>query len=321
MKTIGFPISMKENEYRRALLPQDLRSIKNVNYLFFEKGYGSVCGYEDSEFEKMGAHIVERTEVLKKDIICDPKIGDAEYLDSLHGQTIFGWVHAVQNRDIADKLIKHELTAYAWEDMFLEGRHIYWRNNEIAGEAAIMHAFQCFGAMPYQLKVALLGRGNVGNGALKILTLLGADVTIYTRHTENLLRKELPLYDVVVNAIMWNPKRKDHIIYREDLKNMKHGAMIIDISCDRNGGIESSVPTTISNPTYVEEGILHYVVDHTPSLFFKTASSDISSANATYIDCLVNEIDNIVLNNALCVENGKIRDERIIEVAYNGNRV
>lgn len=109
--------------------------------MYFEKGYGDICGFNDADFEQYGAHMVSREEVLTKDIICDPKIGDAEYLDALKNQTIFGWVHAVQNRDIADKLLQNGLTAFAWEDMFDEGRHVYWRNNEMAGEAAVMHAF------------------------------------------------------------------------------------------------------------------------------------------------------------------------------------
>lgn len=311
LKSIGFPISKKENEYRRALLPDDLDKIKNCDVLYFQKGYGEVLGYTDNDYMKYGAHIATRDEVLSKDIVCDPKIGDADYLDSLHNQTIYGWIHAVQNREITDKLINGKLTVYAWEDMFENDRHVFWRNNELAGESAIMHAFQCAGLMPYNAKVAIIGLGNVGAGALKILTLLGADVTIYNRKTEKLLRKELPLFDAVVNCVLWDIRRKDHIIYTEDLKKMKKGALIIDISCDKNGGIESSIPTTIENPTYVKDGILHYVVDHAPSLFFRTASIDISKANYRFIDFLAENKTVDVLERAMCIKNGEIVDERI----------
>lgn len=310
-KTIGFPISKKENEYRRALLPDDLDKIKNCDMLYFQKGYGEVLGYTDDDYLKHGVHVTSRKDVLSKEVICDPKVGDADYLDSLHEQIIYGWIHAVQNRDITDKLINSKLTAYAWEDMFENDRHVFWRNNELAGESAIMHAFQCAGLMPYNAKVAIIGLGNVGAGALKILTLLGADVTIYNRKTEQLLRKELPLFDVVVNCVLWDTYRKDHIIYTEDLKRMKKGALIIDISCDKNGGIESSVPTTIENPTYMKDDVLHYVVDHTPSLFFRTASIDISRVNYRFIDLLAEDRVSDVLNRAMCIKNGKIIDERI----------
>lgn len=316
MKTIGFITSKKENENRRAIIPHDLLSVRHIDNVFIERDYGSVIGITDDEYKELGCHVVSRDEILTKDIICDPKIGDADYLNMLDNQTIFGWVHAVQNRDITDSIVDNKLTAVCWEDMFDDGRHVFWRNNELAGEAAIMHAFQCFGIMPYNTKVALLGRGNVANGALKILTLLGADVTVYSRNMEHLFRRELFSYDVVVNAILWDTNRKDHIIYADDLvewKKKKSNAMIIDISCDRNGGIETSIPTTIENPIYSKNGVLHYVVDHTPSLFYKTTSLSISEEVSKFIDMLIEENYNTVLNNAVAIKDGVIIDQKINE--------
>lgn len=311
MKTIGFPISTKENECRRALTPESLVNIKNRSYIYIETGYGDVLGYNDDEYRVLGVNIVSKEEVLKQDIICDPKIGDADYLDSLNNQTIFGWVHAVQNRDITDKLINGKITAYAWEDMYHLNRHTFWRNNEIAGEAAVMHAYLLHGIFPYNTKVAVLGRGNSARGAVKTLNYMGADITVYDRKTEQLFREELPLYDVVVNAILWDTSRKDHIIYREDLKRMKRGAMIIDISCDRAGGVETSIPTTIENPAYKVDGITHYVCDHTPSLFFKTTSEVLSAITSEYCDILIMDTPNEELNTAKIIENGVILDNRI----------
>ena len=95
MKTIGFPISHKENENRRALLPEHIINIEHPECLWFETGYGKILQIEDDEFVKCGAHVCSREEALTKDIICDPKVGDAEYLEQMNeGQTIFGWVHA-----------------------------------------------------------------------------------------------------------------------------------------------------------------------------------------------------------------------------------
>ena len=309
--TVGFPISHKENENRRALIPDDIKKIRNSNMLFFERSYGEGLGFSDDDYVAAGANIVSREEVLLKDIICDPKIGDADYLGQLKNQTIFGWVHAVQNREITDTLINGSLTAYAWEDMFELNQHVFWRNNEIAGEAAIMHAFRCYGKMPYNTKVALLGRGNVANGALKILTLLGSEVFVYGRKTEELFKKKLHEYDVIVNAVLWDTNRTDHIISREDLSLMKKNSMIIDISCDRAGGIETSIPTTIEDPVYTVNGIQHYVVDHTPSLFFKTATESISEQVARFLDDIIEKNANTIIDNALIIEDGTIRDDRI----------
>lgn len=311
MKTVGFPISRKENEYRRAIVPVHLKNIEHPELLYFEKGYGEVLGIEDSEYEACGSHIASHNEVLSKDIICDPKIGDADYLEELDHQTIFGWIHATQNRDITDKLLASGLTAFAWEKMFQKGRHVFWRNNELAGEAAVMHAFQCYARMPYETKVAVIGRGNTARGAIKVLNMLGADVRQYDRRTEELLRDELGQYDVVVNCVLWDVMRKDHIIYRDDLKRMKRNSMIIDVSCDRNGGIETSIPTTIEEPTYIVDGVLHYVVDHTPALFHKTFTWNNSEVIWKYINELQNEIYGEILNDALIIQDGKIVDSEI----------
>lgn len=311
MKTVGFPISQKKNEKRRCLIPSDVKHIKNRENIYVETGYGDVLGYMDEDYLKAGVHIASREEILDKDIICDGKIGDAAYLDKLNNQTLYGWVHAVQNRDITDILINNKLTAYAWEDMFEDGRHTFWRNNEIAGEAAIMHAYTLHGLFPYDTKVAIIGRGNIGKGALKILTFMGADVTMYDRKTEKLFQKELHQFDVVVNCILWDTSRTDHIIYKEDLKRMKKGALIIDVSCDRNGGIESCIPTTMDSPTYVVDGVVHYAVDHTPSIFYKTISKSLSEEVSKTIDFLIEENINTVLKEALIMRKGEIIDQRI----------
>lgn len=312
MKTVGLPISHKENEHRRALVVEEIRNMRFPELVYVETGYGEVLGVSDDEYRAAGANVVSREEVLTKDILCDPKIGDAEYLGDLQsGQTVFGWIHATQNRDITDSLIKSGLTAYAWEKMFDHGRHIFWRNNELAGEAAVIHAFQCYGRMPYETKVAVIGRGNTARGALKVLNMLGASVMQYDRHSEELLRREVGEYDVVVNCVLWDVSRKDHILSREDLRRMKPSAMIVDVSCDRNGGIETSRPTTFEAPTYVEEGILHYVVDHTPSLFYKTFTYDNSKVICPYLEMLMADTPDEVLQDAKIMDCGVIVDEEI----------
>ena len=319
-KTMGFPISHKENENRRAIVPEHIKNMSHPECLFFETNYGEALGIPDSAFIALGCHVCSHEETLQKDIICDPKIGDADYLERLQpGQTIFGWVHATQNRDITDKLVNSKLTAFAWEKMFEQGRHVFWRNNELAGEAAVMHAFQCYGRMPYEAKVAVLGRGNTARGAIKVLNMLGADVMQYDRRTEGLLREELGKYDVIVNCILWDVMRKDHIIYRSDLARMKKNSMIIDVSCDRNGGIETSVPTTIAEPTYVVDGVLHYAVDHTPSLFHKTFTWNNSEIIWPYLEELQTGIYGKVLEDCLIIEKGRILDQEII--TFQGRNV
>jgi N5-(carboxyethyl)ornithine synthase len=311
MKTVGFLISLKENENRRALTPMSLQSIKYKDCIFIERNYGEVLGYSDEEYISVGCSVVSREEILKKDVVCDLKISDAEYLDSLSpGQAVFGWIHAVQTRTIADKIIANKITGIAWENMFYMRRHTFRKNNELAGAAAIMHAFPLYGYLPDDVKVAVIGRGNVAKGAMTILTRLGADITVFDRKMEKLFQKEMGKYDVIVNAVLWDTTRKDHIIYKTDLPKLKKGAIIIDVSCDRNGAIETSVPTSIENPTYYVDGILHYAVDHTPSIFYKSASIMLSDIVSGYVDNLITgELDE-VLSNAIIIKDGVVVDKK-----------
>lgn len=316
LKTVAFVISHKENEKRRALLPIDAKQLplEIRRNICIEKDYGEVLGIRDSEYAALGINVVSTDEAMTKDILVDPKIGDALYLDRLNpGQIIYGWIHAVQGREITDAILKSRASAIAWEDMFVDGRHTFWRNNEIAGEAAIMHAYSIYGTFPYETKVALLGNGNVARGAYRILISLGADVTQYNRRCEQLFKKEMGQFDVIVNAILWDTNRGDHIINASDLRRLKSGAMIIDISCDRAGGIETSVPTTLESPIYVVDGIHHYVVDHTPSIFFRTISRDLSKIVCRTLPRIMKGELNNELRNAFIIKDGVILDQRIKE--------
>lgn len=312
MKTVGFVIPVKENEKRRVLLPKDIEKIKEKDCLYFEKGYGKILGISDSEFEKVGCNVVSFDEVLKQDIICDPKIGDANYLDKLkEKQIIFGWVHAVKNKKLTDLLLNKKITVIAFEDMFYKNRHIFYKNNILAGEAACYNAINYLGRLPDNLNAVIIGNGNTAHGAYKALSKLGVSVDIYTRDLEELLRENLYKYDLIVNCVLWDVKRRDHIIYREDIKKMRKGSMIIDVSCDEKGAIETSHPTTIDNPIYLVDNIIHYAVDHTPSIFYQTFSLECSKTITEYINDLVLEKDNEVLKNATIIGNGKILDQKI----------
>ena len=314
MKTIGFLINKKENEKRRALIPDDLENIRNVSYLYFENGYGEILGYPDEDYHKMGANIVDREIIYKQDIICNIHAPEpVEQTLFYKGKIFFGFIDAVQGRKITDFLINMEMTVITWGKMLENGRPVLWRNNEIAGEAGVFHAFSYYGRLPYECSVAVIGKGNAGSAAIKLLEKMGADVTVYNRKTVLLLRNELGRYDVIVNTVLWDVFRKDRLIYREDLKKMKKGALIIDISSNKELEIETSHPTTIDNPVYSVDGILHYVVDHTPTIFWKTATESISREIIKYIDDLVEENYNETLENATIIKDGKILDEEIIK--------
>ena len=323
MKTMGLLISHKNGEKRRALLPEQVEQLMHPEMLYFETGYGISIGRSDSEYEEAGAHIVTREEAQKCDIIPDVKLGDADYLESIgENKILFGWAHAVQGVDFTTSVLKHNHTVIAWEEINEDGRYIFYRNREVAGEAAIMHAFRYCGMMPYDTKVAILGNGQTAKGALRILHGLGADVDVYPRKFEKLFTKNMFKYDVLVNCVLWDTSRTDRIIYKDDLKKMKPGTLIIDVSCDPHLEIETSHPTTIDDPIYIVDGVIHYAVDNTPAMYPITVTKVLSEGIFKYIDILISKDYSEYpsnLKDATQIINGNIVDERIKEFRTRRN--
>lgn len=116
----------------------------------------------------------------------------------------------------------------------------------------------------------------------KIKAQLGPNVSCMYSNRENLV-KCLKESDVVINCILWPKHRKDHLIYREDLKLMKKGAMIVDVACDDEGAVETCRSTTHDDPVYYKEGVKHYCVDNIPSAFSRTASILLSAATLPFL--------------------------------------
>lgn len=314
MRKIGFINSNKVGEKRIAILPEQLLDISNPSFLYFEKGYGLNLGISDDEYLRYGANVVEKSDIYKLDAICDPKIGDADYLHLLSdGQMLFGYFHAVQNSELTDLMIEKKNKCIAWEDMNKANKHLFWKNNEIAGKAAILHASTLLGKDLSNLNCAVIGLGNTGTGALKMLSILGAKIETFNRKTEKNLREKIGDFDIIVNCVLWDTKRQDHIVYKEDLLKMKKNSLIIDVSCDKNGGIQSSIPTTIVDPVYEVDSIIHYSVDNTPSIFYRDASFEFGEVIKKYLDILIEgkESDDNVLSIATIIDDGKIIDSRI----------
>ena len=315
MKTMGFVISHKNGEQRRAILPEDAAALKYPGQLYFEHGYGVSVGAGDEEYIAAGCHVVSREEAMACDIIADVKLGDADYLDKIApGKLMFGWAHTVQNIDFTGDMLTNSHTVIAWEEIFEDGRYIFYRNREVAGEAAVLHAFRYCGRMPYDSRVAILGNGQTAKGAMRILHGLGATVDVYGRRQEQLFRKKMFEYDVLVNCVMWDTAREDRIIYKEDLKKFRPGTLIIDVSCDPELEIETSRPTTIEDPVYTVDGVIHYAVDNTPGMFPITVTKVLSRGIGKYIDIVLEKDfedypDN--LKKAVVIKDGCIRDERI----------
>ena len=313
MKTIGYLISHKNNERRRALLPNDAERIQHRSMITVEHDYGAVLGYSDDDYLLAGVSVAPRKQVLGCDALVDVKLGDADFMGQISPRkTLIGWSHILQKPDFTDTAIAGQHSVLAWENILENGRYLFYRNRELAGETAILHAFCHYGRMPYDCSVAIIGNGMTARGAFRILSGLGARVDIFTRKMESLFREKMTEYDVIVNCVRWDTCRGDRLIYRSDLRRMRKGSMIIDVSCDSCLEVETSHATTFDNPVYSVDGVLHYAVDNTPAMAYRTVSEVISGSFSPYVDAIVMNKPVAALEQAYVIRGGILLDAECI---------
>lgn len=317
---IGLPKEIKKNEYRVAATPSAVAAlIRKGNSVLFEHDCGLGSGFPDAEYLAAGAEMASHEDVYRK---CDmlykvKEIEPAEY-DLLHeGQIVFTYLHSNAHREMTEELLKRNVIGVAYEDIDdNEGRFpALAPMSVLAGKggflAALYFSQSVHGGKGLLLnrvagcptpEVTIIGCGNSGIAAAELASSFGNKVTILDvnwkamEHAKTLLPANVEFLqsnrenlvtclkrtDVLINCILWDKTRTDHLVNREDLKLMKHGAMIVDVACDDNGAIESSVSTSHDDPVYYVDGILHYVVDNIPSAFSCTASQTLSAATLPY---------------------------------------
>jgi alanine dehydrogenase len=179
MTTGIFKTSYKENEKRVPIYPEHIQKIPRqlLSELVFEKGYGEDYGYSDHDLQKMGCCLADRKTLFANcDILILPKPVAADLMQMREGTTLCGWTHAVQQKDIADLAIEKKLTLIAWEEMNSSSKHgklhIFYRNNELAGYAGVLHFLELKGMDGHygpRKKVVVLGYGSVSRGAIYAL--------------------------------------------------------------------------------------------------------------------------------------------------------
>lgn len=317
---IGVLKEIKDNEYRVSAVPSavaELVSKGHKVYVEHDAGFGS--GYTDDEYIEAGAEISDCNKIWKESemIYKVKEILPQEYKYLREGLIIFTYIHSNAHLDMTMEFLNSKVIGIAYEDVEdKDGRFpLLSPMSELAGKggflAALYYGQSVNGGKGILFNrvsgvntpvVTIIGSGNSGLGAAEVAANLGNKVIILDVKKEIMdeAKSKLPtnvefLYsnrsnllkclketDVLINCILWNKTRKDHLVYKEDLKLMKKGAMIIDVACDDNGAIETCHSTTHNDPTYYEEGILHYCVDNIPSAFARTASIGLSNVTLPY---------------------------------------
>lgn len=337
---IGIPKESFLEEKRAALAPAGVDALVRAGHtVYIEKGAGTGSKFPDEEFIKVGAKIVytpdevfQRSEmVVKVTPITD---NEAELMQE--GQIIFSFQSlAVGKKKNFETLISKKITAFGFE--LIEDEHglpILQSMSEIAGQLAVQVGERyleaganvgrgvLLGGIPgvAPAAVVILGAGVVGRVAAKAALSRGAQVIILDKDLQRLkyidthfdrkittvvanpytISRGVKFADVLIGAVLMKGEKTPHIVTEEMVKTMKEGAVIVDVSIDQGGCVETSRPTTLSDPTFIQHDVIHYCVPNMPALVPRTASYGLNNAAIKYI---INVADN-GLTNALLGDDG-----------------
>lgn len=326
--------SKKVDERRVPIHPEHLQRLpENIRrQLIFEKGYGAPFNMEDEEIVEQTGGIATRAELLSdlgSVIIAKPMLSDLKALKE--GGMLWGYPHCAQQMQITQTAIDRKLTLIAFEDMFVWnpngqiGRHTFYKNNEMAGYCAVIHALQLKGIDGHygnQRKVIIFSFGAVSRGAIYALKAHGfRDITICIQRPDHEVREEVldvnyvriqkgeaneprlkvvehdgserPLLDliseseIIINGTFQDTDDPIDFVLEEEKSRLKAGTLIIDVSCDEGMGFYFAKPTTFKNPIIAVDHIDYYAVDHTPSYFWESASRSISAALIVHLPSVV----------------------------------
>ncbi|MCA8975597.1 MAG: alanine dehydrogenase [Planctomycetes bacterium] len=318
---IGVPKEIKPQENRIGAVPAMAHGlVERGHTVLVERNGGLGAGITDDMFEKAGARIVDTAAEIygQAEMIIKVKEPLPEEYDLIRpGQILFTYFHFAASQSLTEAMLKSGAHCFAYETLQV-GKHLPLLTpmSEVAGRMAIQVGAACLerhhggrgmllGGVPgvEPATVLILGAGVVGHNAAKMAAGLGARVLLLDIDLERLrylsdtmpanvvplhsspyaIRELLPEADLVVGAVLVSGARAPVLVRREDLKLMKDdGPVVVDVAVDQGGCIETCRPTTHQNPTYVEEGVLHYCVANMPGAVSRTSTFALTNATAPY---------------------------------------
>jgi N5-(carboxyethyl)ornithine synthase len=290
---LGFIIPHYPSEKRVALLPRHMNNFEND--IVVEHNFGLNLDIDDEEYEKVGCHIGTREEIFSNcpAVFSLKLILEDDYNYIRPNQMIIGWTHPKgsgsdfmkaqsdpKNLIIVDLDNIHPQVYY--EDKI---KLIDWikpnfikDNSFIAGYSAVLHALLSFGMIPdHNTNIAVLGTGNVSQGAFCAVSKFNNNVRMFYRKTMHEFIDERGNFDIIINGIEVD-KPGLHILSLENQKGLKKNCLVIDASANAGKSIEGTEFTSINNPIYKTNDVYYYVVNNTPSVFYKEASRRISES-------------------------------------------
>ncbi len=348
---IGIPKESRPFEYRVGLSPAGVDILsQNGHQVFAEHDAGVGAGFSDQDYEKSGARIAYSPEEVfaRSDLILKisrPLKSEMEWIKA--GAILAGFLHlASSSQDQIDLLLEKKITALAYEQIvdasgglsvlrpfslmsgaMLASISARLLQNNCGGKGISLSGLP--GVPPAE--VVIIGGGVVGAAATRALTAAGAHVTVIDKSltalekiaerfpgvvtmmsTNRNIERAAMYADVLIGAVLVSGQRAPIVVTREMVRAMKPRSVVIDVSIDQGGCIETSRPTTHEYPTFMEEGMVHYCVPNISGVLARSASHIFLNAAMPYIlDIANNGIEHVIKQNpfieaAINTHNGKL---------------
>jgi len=351
MTKVGVLKEIKNHEYRVGLTPSSVRELVSAGHsVYVEHDTGKGIGFLDEHYVEAGATIVptakdifDVAELIVK--VKEPQLPECEMLKPHH--TLFAYLHLAPDPKQAQALLKSGAMAIAYDTVtdIRGGLPLLAPMSEVAGRMSIQvgaHFLEkeaggqgmllsgVAGVAPGN--VVVIGGGAAGASAARIASGMGANVVILDNNARRLAeldwlfqgrvrvvhsnRENIEKYvvdaDLVVGAVLVVGASAPKLVTRDMVKKMRQGSVLVDIAIDQGGCFETSRPTTHDNPTYVDEGVVHYCVTNMPGAVARTSAVALNNATLPFVLQLANKgtrqalIENLHLRDGLNVCSGKI---------------
>jgi alanine dehydrogenase len=325
---VGLPKEIKDNEYRVGLTPAGVRALSDAGHqVVVEKNAGSGSGFDDDLYQRAGAQTIESADDVwgQADMIVKVKEPiEPEYHRMREGQLLFTYLHLAPDKKLTAELLKRKVTGIAYETITDRrgGLPLLTPMSEVAGRMAIQvgaHYLEkmsggrgiLLGGVPGvpAARVVIIGGGVVGTNAAKIAVGMGAHVTMIDNNLDRLrelddiflskistlassaymIHDAISQADLIIGAVLVPGAAAPKLVTKSMLKDVPNGGVIVDVAVDQGGCIETTHPTTHSDPTYYVEGVLHYCVANMPGAVPRTSTFALTNATLPYALKLANK--------------------------------
>ncbi|HUZ72294.1 MAG TPA: alanine dehydrogenase [Stellaceae bacterium] len=318
---VGVPREIKTHEYRVGLVPGSVRELRHHGHeVVVEHGAGAGIGFDDDAYRAAGARVVENAAAVFAAAELVVKVKEpqpAEIALLRPGQVLFTYLHLAADRAQAEGLMRSGATCVAYETVTdaRGGLPLLAPMSEVAGRMAVQVGAHCLekeqgglgillGGVPgvAAAKVVILGGGVAGTNAARVAMGMEAYVTVIDRSLSRLyeldmqfgsqlhtlfatienIEREVLAADLVVGAVLVAGAAAPKLVSRKMVQGMKRGTVIVDISIDQGGCCETSRPTTHADPTYIDEGVIHYCVTNMPGAVARTSTFALNNATLPF---------------------------------------